>query len=202
MLVRVSCCPLPGTRRLKPDWLTGVWPPAPGMGEGGVIWDTKLRRLAASAGRGSAGRTGGCCPPGAAGSWGTAGGLSWNALGPPAAKRAQGFCAVKTEQGSVNVESVAAVCLSVAFKLLLCCLGPRSTSEYDVLCRQDSYPVAHGRHQQTSCTQSSPVTLCHCRLQQQPQRQLPPGLGSPSEKEQQPEIFPAWPSGGCWGQSA
>ena len=35
---RVSCCPLPGTRRLKPSWLTGTSAPAePRAAEGGVI---------------------------------------------------------------------------------------------------------------------------------------------------------------------
>ena len=46
-LSRVSCCPLPGTRRLKPAWLTGVAPaPGPLAGEGGVIWDMNLALLA------------------------------------------------------------------------------------------------------------------------------------------------------------
>lgn len=44
----MSCCPLPATVRLKPAWLTGVCSaPGPLAGEGGVIWDTSLARLAA-----------------------------------------------------------------------------------------------------------------------------------------------------------
>ena len=49
MLSSVSPCPLPGTRRRKPLWLTGVRSPAlPGAGDGGVICDVQRARLRAN----------------------------------------------------------------------------------------------------------------------------------------------------------
>ncbi len=39
MLSSVRFCPLPATRRRKPDWLGGVAPAEPAAGDGAVIWD-------------------------------------------------------------------------------------------------------------------------------------------------------------------
>lgn len=39
MLSSVRFCPLPATRRRKPDWLGGVTPAEPAAGDGAVIWD-------------------------------------------------------------------------------------------------------------------------------------------------------------------
>lgn len=39
MLSSVRFCPLPATRRRKPDWLGGVAPAEPAAGDSAVIWD-------------------------------------------------------------------------------------------------------------------------------------------------------------------
>jgi hypothetical protein len=55
MLSSVRPCPLPGTRRRKPLWLTGVAASVPPAGEGGVICEVQRARLrAASAGAAAA----------------------------------------------------------------------------------------------------------------------------------------------------